>query len=296
MNTALEIHGLTVRFKRFTLGPVDLALEPGRVTGLVGPNGSGKTTTLRCVAGNLYPDAGAINVHGRTASHDDGSWKEVIGYVPDNPCFFERMTAGGFLSFMSAFYPDWSHSFAARLVDRFKLDQGTRVKHLSAGNRMKVSLVAALAHKPRLALFDEPTAGLDPLVRTQVFDVLWEMMENEDMTVLYSTHIMDDLHRLADDLVFLHDGRVALHSSKDDLLDRWRRIRFGLDRDIPGLASVVETTRKGMEHEVISSDGETTLTALSDVGATRVRAQALTLEEIAVSIMKGNGDVSHRHR
>jgi len=296
MDTALRLDGLTVRFKRFTLGPVDLTLQPGRVTGLVGPNGSGKTTTLRCVAGNLYPDGGAIDVFGRRASHEDGSWKELIGYVPDSPCFFERMTAGSFLRFMSGFYPDWSDAFADGLVERFRLDRDARVQHLSAGNRMKVSLVAALAHRPRLALFDEPTAGLDPLVRTEVFDVLWEMMENEQMTVLYSTHIMDDLHRLADDLVFLHDGRVVLHSAKDELIDRFRRIRFALDGELPALEGVVATLRDGAEHEVVSSNGERTLGALSVAGATRVRAQTLTLEEIAVSIMKGNGNVAHRHR
>jgi ABC-2 type transport system ATP-binding protein len=296
MNAALELHELTVRFKRFTLGPLRLELEPGRVTGLVGPNGSGKTTTLRCVAGNLYPDAGEITVCGRKATHHDGSWKEVIGYVPDSPCFFERMSAGNFLRFMSGFYPDWSHSFAGRLAERLRLDLGARVKHLSTGNRMKVSLVAALAHRPRLALFDEPTAGLDPIVRTEVFEVLWEMMGSEDMTVLYSTHILDDLHRLADDVVFLHDGRVRLSASKDDLIDRWRRIRFGLDKELSNLAGVVEATRVGPELEVISNDGRSTLAALSNLGATRVRAQSLTLEEIAVNIMKGNGDVTHRPR
>jgi ABC-2 type transport system ATP-binding protein len=122
------------------------------------------------------------------------------------------------------------------------------------------------------------------------------MMGREEMTVLYSTHILDDLHRLADDVVFLHDGRVRLSASKDELIDRWRRIRFGLDRELSDLAGVVEANRVGPEFEVISNDGQSTMDALSNVGATGVRAQSLTLEEIAVNIMKGNGDVSYRPR
>jgi ABC-2 type transport system ATP-binding protein len=295
MSAALTLRGLTLRYNRFTLGPLDLELKPGRVVGLVGPNGSGKTTTLRCVAGNLYPDAGEITVHGRRAAPHDGSWKELIGYVPDKPVFFEWMTAGGFLEFMSGFYPDWSSRFAGELARRFRLDLGARVRQLSTGNRMKVFLVAALAHRPRLALFDEPTAGLDPVVRTEVFDTLWGMMEREEMTILYSTHILDDLHRLADDLVFLRDGGVNVHSSKDDLIDRWRRIRFRYDGESSRLEAVVKSTHLGQDHEILSSDGDRTLTALSAIGAHEIRACPLSLEEIAVNIMKGEHHVPH-HR
>jgi ABC-2 type transport system ATP-binding protein len=209
-----------VHYKRFSLGPLDLDLEVGKVIGLVGPNGSGKTTTIRCVAGNLHRDAGTIDVCGRPAVPEDGAWKAAIGYVPDLPVFYEWMTAGRFLEFMSGFYATWSGPFAATLVGRFRLDLAEKVKRLSTGNRVKLSLVAALAHRPRLALFDEPTAGLDPVVRTEVFDVLCEMMEEGEMTILYSTHILDDLHRLADDLVFLSDGKIQLQSAKDDLIDR----------------------------------------------------------------------------
>jgi ABC-2 type transport system ATP-binding protein len=296
MTIALELAGLTVRFKSFTLGPLDIALEPGRVIGIVGPNGAGKTTTLRCIAGNLQPDAGEIVVYGRKAKLDDGSWKEIIGYVPDSPVFFERMTAGSFLKFMSRFYSSWSPPFAEELTKKFRLDPDSRLKHLSAGNRTKVSLLAAMAHRPRLALFDEPTAGLDPIVRAEVFDILWTMMEKENMTILYSTHNMDDLHRFADELVFLHDGQVRLHSSKDELIDRWRRIRFENDGTPAAAEGVVQATRIGGEYEVLSCDGERTIKALSSTGARKVRGQALTLEEIAVSIMKGKGDVSNHHR
>ena len=273
MTPALDLRGLALRYKRFTLGPIDLRLEPGRVVGLIGPNGSGKTTTLRCVAGNLYPDAGSIVVHGWTARTNDAGWKAMIGYVPDRPEFFEHQRAGAFLRLISHLYPDWSDTLARELIHRFRLDPQRKVKQLSAGDRMKVWLIAALAHRPKLALFDEPTAGLDPVVRSEVFDVMGTMMESEEMTILYSTHILDDLHRLADELVFLDRGQVRLHAAKDDLIDSWRRIRF---------------RRNGESREVVSQDVPTTLTELSGSGAETVSVSPLTLEEIAVAIMKGD--------
>jgi ABC-2 type transport system ATP-binding protein len=289
MTVALELEGLTVHFTRFSLGLLDLTLEPGRVVGLVGPNGSGKTTTLRCVAGNLYPDGGTFSVFGRGPAVDDGSWKTLIGFVPDHPQFYEWMTGRRLLAFVSDFYPDWAPELAMELSSRFRLDLEERVDRLSKGNRVKLSLVAALAHLPRLALFDEPTAGLDPVVRREVFEVLGEMMEQEEMTVLYSAHILDDLHRLADELVFLRDGQVQMLAAKDDLVDRWRRLVFRYEGEPSALDGVVEVRRIGDVFEVISSDGERTEAALAEAGAENVRIAALELEEIAVNIMKGNG-------
>jgi ABC-2 type transport system ATP-binding protein len=288
MKRALELRELEVRFKRFTLGPLDLELEPGKVFGLVGPNGSGKTTTIRCIAGNLRKDGGAVSVCDRIADPQDGSWKEAIGYAPDVPVFYEWMTGRRFLEFIAGFYPAWSDSFAAELSQRFTLDLGEKVKHLSKGNRVKLSLVAALAHRPHLALFDEPTAGLDPIVRTEVFDVLWEMMEADGMTILYSTHILDDLHRLADELIFLMDGRIRQRAGKDDLIDQWRRIRFQHPDDLADLDGAVTHDRQGDVHDIVTRDGEKTEAALGAQGATSIRAQPLTLEEIAVHIMREN--------
>jgi ABC-2 type transport system ATP-binding protein len=288
MDIALGLRGLEVHFDRFKLGPLDLDLEVGKVVGLVGPNGSGKTTTIRSVAGNLHRDAGAIEVCGKSAIREDGSWKANIGYVPDVPVFYEWMTAARFLEFISGFYPTWSGSFAAELSSRFRLDLQEKTKRLSTGNRVKLSLVAALAHKPRLALFDEPTAGLDPVVRTEVFDVLCEMMERDHMTILYSTHLIDDLHRLADELVFLISGEIRLHEPKDDLIDRWRRVRFHHAEALSDLEGVLQHERQDRLHELVTPDGEKTASDLAARGAEAIHAQPLTLEEIAVLIMKGN--------
>ena len=289
MEYALGMRGVQVGFRNFTLGPLDLDLEAGRVVGLVGPNGSGKTTTMRTIIGALDRDGGLIEVCDRPAVPEDGRWKEDVGFVADRPLFYEWMNGGSFLRLIARFYPRWDPAFARELAGRFRLDLAERIKGLSAGNRVKLSLVAALAHRPGLLLCDEPTAGLDPVIRAEVFDVLGTMMEDGEMTVFYSTHILDDLHRLADDLVFLDRGRIRLHVAKDDLVDSWRRVRCHLSSDLPDLAGMIHHSRQGRVHELVTSDYERTLADLSGCGAESIRATAMSLEEIAVHIMKGDG-------
>lgn len=289
MEYALGMREVEVRFRDFTLGPLDLDLEPGQVVGLVGPNGSGKTTTMKTIMGIVARDAGRIEVCDRPASPDEGAWKESIGYVPDKPVFYDWMSGSAYLDLMSRFYPRWESGFADELARRFRLDLGARIKRYSTGNRVKLSLVAALAHRPGLALFDEPTAGLDPVVRTEVFDVLGGLLENGDMTVFYSTHILDDLHRLADRLVFLDEGRIKLDIAKDELVDKWRRIRFQFQDDVNSIPGTVSHTRQGRVHELVTSEGTRAVAHLESLGAEAVRPTGMPLEEIAVHIMKGEG-------
>jgi ABC-2 type transport system ATP-binding protein len=293
MDYALGMRDVEIRFPGFTLGPLDLDLEPGRVVGLVGPNGAGKTTTMKAIVGILARDNGLIEVCDRPAVPDRAAWKTAVGYVPDRPVFYDWMRAGAFLKLVSRFYPTWDAAFAAELAGRFRLDLTARIKDLSAGNRVKLSLVAALAHRPGLALFDEPTAGLDPVVRAEVFDILGRMMDDGEMTVFDSTHILDDLHRLADDLVFLDGGRIVVKESKDGLVDAWRRIRCQFAGDLPDVAGVVHHTRQGRVHEMVSADGEATRSGLEELGAEAIRPAVMSLEEIAVHIMKGEGRGTH---
>jgi len=288
---AVTLHRIEKSYPGFTLGPLDLEIEPGTVVGLVGPNGAGKTTTLNCIAGLVAADAGIVEIFGRLNRANDAAWKHDIGYVGETHGFYKRWTAEQNLRAIGGLYSGWSEARVRRLIERFELPANKRAADLSKGNRMKLSLVAALGHAPRLLLLDEPTSGLDPLVRTEVLDVLWEVLEDGEATILYSTHVLSDIGRLADELVFLCDGGIAQRSEKDALSESWRRISFRLEAEEVALARVVDHQRVRMEHQVISSDHESTLEQLRELGAENIEESRMSLDEIAVEILRSNRHV-----
>ena len=229
--SAARVSGLTKRFPGFQLGPLDLVLEPGTVLALVGPNGAGKTTTLNCMAGLIVPDEGGAEVYGAPVHPARTEYRKDVGYVGEESGFFQGWTASRNLDVLARLLPGWSRDRANRLVDRLGLPLDKPVKALSRGNQTKLALVAALGHGPRLLLLDEPTAGLDPVVRAEVLDVLWEITEDGEHAVLYSTHVLSDINRLADELVFLRDGQTVLRTGREELGEHWRRISFRLSGD-----------------------------------------------------------------
>ena len=287
MERAFQFKNVVKTYPEFQLGPLNLELEPGVVLGYIGPNGSGKTTTMHCLTGLVKADEGEMYVFGRRNDPHTPAWKLDIGYVGDIHVFYERWTGERNLQFLSQFYQNWSQKRAEELARRFNLPLNKRAKDLSSGNRVKLSLVSALAHSPRLLLLDEPTSGIDPVVRTEVLDVLFEVLEDGDRAIFYSTHILSDISRLADELVFLHDGHVVQRSAKDDLTDTWRRISFRLEKEHVSFEAVVRHKREGNDHQVISSNCETTLKHLRDLGAENIRENRMTIDEIAVQILKG---------
>ncbi len=283
---AARLSGLTKRFRGFRLGPLDLTLEPGTVLALVGPNGAGKTTTLNCMAGLVVPDEGGTEVFGVPVDPARPAYRRDLGYVGEESGFFQRWTAGRNLDYLAGSVPGWSEDRARRLAERFGLPLDKAVSKLSRGNRTKLALVAALAHGPRLLLLDEPTAGLDPVVRSEVLDVLWEVTEDGEHAVLYSTHILSDISRLADELAFLRDGRLVLRTGRDELAERWRRVSFRLQREDVELDGVVEHRRVRSEHQVITRDAPATLEQLAELGAEAMEVSRMTVDEIAVQILK----------
>ncbi len=283
---AARLNGLVKTFSGFQLGPLDLTLAPGTVLALVGPNGAGKTTTLNCMAGLIVPDEGGTEVYG----------------TPVHPTRTEyrlrrRLCRRGKRIFSALDRPQESGLSGAadsRLVkgprhETCRSDCAairTPVNKLSRGNKTKLAIVAALAHGPRLLLLDEPTAGLDPVVRAEVLDVLWEITEDGEHAVLYSTHVLSDINRLADELVFLRDGQIVLRTGRDELSERWRRVSFRLQDDDVELPDVVEHRRVRTEHQVITRDAEATIQRLTDLGAEAVEVSRMSVDEIAVQILK----------
>jgi ABC-2 type transport system ATP-binding protein len=286
VTTAARLTGLTKRFTGFELGPLDLVIEPGTVLALVGPNGAGKTTTLNCMAGLMVPDGGGTEVYGNPVHPTSSEYRRDVGYVGEESGFFRRWTVARNLDYLSKLLPGWSHDRASRLSERIGLPLDKPVSKLSRGNTTKLALVAALAHGPRLLLLDEPTAGLDPVVRAEVLDVLWEIIEDGEHAVFYSTHVLSDINRLADDLVFLRDGQIVLRSGRDELSERWRRVSFRSQKEHLELTDVVEHRRVRSEHQVITRNADVTLAQLAEIGAESVEVSRMTVDEIAVQILR----------
>jgi ABC-2 type transport system ATP-binding protein len=296
MVKAFEFKNVVKNFPGFQLGPLDLHLEPGVVLGYIGPNGAGKTTTMHCLVGLLKTDAGEIDVFGQPTGPYNPSWKLDIGYVGDEHVFYERWNAEKNLKFMSKFYPHWSDKKAAELVKRFRLPMHKRAKDLSTGNRVKLSLISALAHSPRLLILDEPTSGLDPVVRSELLDELFDVLQDGERAIFYSTHILSDIDRLVDELAFLDEGRIFLRTAKENLLEKWRAISFTLEGSPPGSApdaSIEKSFRQeGKDCRLISFDHEKTVSHLKRLGAGHIHVNHMGITDIAVQVMKGGPDVA----
>jgi ABC-2 type transport system ATP-binding protein len=209
-----------------------------------------------------------------------------VGYVGEENGFFRGWNARHNPDFLAKLIPGWSKDRARRLAARFGLPMGKPVNKLSRGNQTKLALVAALAHGPKLLLLDEPTAGLDPVVRSEVLDVLWEITEDGEHAVLYSTHVLSDINRLADELAFLRDGQLVLRTGRDELSESWRRVSFRLQDEEVELFGIVEHSRVRAEHQVITRDAEATLQQLNEVGAEAIEVSRMSVDEIAVQILK----------
>jgi ABC-2 type transport system ATP-binding protein len=288
MPNAFEFKNVIKTFPEFQLGPLNFELAPGTVLGYIGPNGSGKTTTMHCLVSLLKADSGEMQVFGRRNDPNKPAWKLDIGYVGDVHVFYENWSGEKNLKFLSQFYPNWSPQRVAELAQRFNLPLNKKAKELSGGNRVKLSLIAALAHSPKLLLLDEPTSGLDPVVRTEVLDVLFEVLADGERAIFYSTHILSDIARLADELAFLDNGQIKLRKAKEDLTEQWRQISFRLPRNDFKLEAIVSHKHEGKDHQVISFNHEATLRQLGGLGAENIQENRMSIDEIAVQILKGN--------
>lgn len=296
MEYAFQLVNLTKKYHDFQLGPLSLELEPGTVLGYVGPNGSGKTTTMHCMMNLVKADAGSIRIFGKPNDPNQIDWKYDVGYVGDVHVFYEGVSGLENLKMFSRFYPSWDETYADSLAKRFDIPLEKKVKTLSAGNRVKLSLISAMAYRPRLLILDEPTSHLDPLVRSEVLDVFYETMESEESAIFYSTHILTDIARLADRLAFLNNGILTATLSTVDLQDRWRKLsvrRQELPANIPGAERVRSS---GTDHEIISSDYEASLEFLKMHDDGDIHVLRMSLEDISVEILRKVRDISNKKK
>ena len=221
-DNALELWHVSRRLGDFELRDVNLTLPKGCILGLVGENGAGKSTTIRLLTGELWPDSGTVSVlDAEPGSPDFRSVKECLGVVLDDAWFPEILNARQVGTMMAMTYESWDAELYESYLARFALPREKNFKDYSRGMRMKLAIAVALAHRPEVLLLDEATAGLDPIVRDEVLEIFREFSEAEDHAILISSHILSDLEKLCDYIAFLHQGKLLFCQEKDRLLETY---------------------------------------------------------------------------
>jgi ABC-2 type transport system ATP-binding protein len=297
---ALHFERVTRRFgKRTAVDALDLTVEPGTILGLVGRNGSGKTTSLSLAHGMLYADAGSIRVLGLDPRRDGLELRTRVSLLAEESSLYPWMKVQEILDFGAALHPRWDAKLAADISARLKLEPQVKIRNLSRGTRAKVSLVLAVAARPELLLLDDPTAGLDPLVRREVLQGVLEAVSDGGGAVVYASHLVHDIERVADNVVFLDAGRKRFEASVEHLKETTRRARAVFDAGAPEgieLEGKIDARTDGRVLTVVAEDpGHDLDTRLRSLGASEVEVESISLEEILIAFLRNEtgSEVAH---
>lgn len=218
---AVVFKNIKKKLGEFELDIPKLVLKKGYITGFIGENGAGKTTTIRLMMDMLIPDSGGIEIEGINVRNKGKEVKQDIGFVGEPTGFPEESKLKDIKRMFAPFYHTWDENLFNTYCKRFKLELDRRYKELSTGQKKQFALVMALSHKPKLIILDEPTAGLDPVVRNEILDVLMEHMQSEEVTIFYSTHITTDLEKAGDYIVYIKDGNIKLNTALNVLIEEY---------------------------------------------------------------------------
>ena len=227
MNYALELNGVTKTYEKsdFILKEVSFKVPEGSVMGFVGENGAGKTTTIGCIMNTLFRDAGSVRILGKEMTDNDAQLRENIGIVFDGDNFPGYLTAGQLCNIMQDIYKQWDNGLFQKYLKRFHLDKDKKISRYSKGMTMKLAIAVALSHHPKLLILDEATSGLHPVMRDEMLDIFLDFVGESDHSILFSSHITSDLEKIADYITFIHDGKIILRETKDNLIYNYGILR-----------------------------------------------------------------------
>ena len=221
MENILEIKNLSKKYKEFELKDINFSLPKGVIMGFVGENGAGKTTTIKSILNLIKKDSGEIKIFGSKLEDNEKEIKENIGVLLDDSFLSEYLSPVDLNKIMKNIYKNWDEKLYFKYLKEFKLPEKSRIKDFSSGMKTKVKIIVALSHHPKLLILDEPTSGLDPVARNEVLDIFQEFMEDEENSILVSSHITSDLERVADYITFINEGKIVFVKDKNELLNNF---------------------------------------------------------------------------
>jgi ABC-2 type transport system ATP-binding protein len=257
MNTALTITGLTKKYDNFTLDNISFSVPSGSIVGLIGENGAGKSTTVNSILGLIKKDGGKITILGQDIDDLDYTVKEKVGVVFDGSNFSEELTPIKLSKVLRDIYSSWDQSYFNDLLSQLDIPAAKKIKTFSKGMKMKLSIAAAFAHHPHLLILDEATSGLDPVVRDDILDMFLEFVQDEEHSILVSSHITSDLEKVADYIVFIHEGKMIFCMPKDELLERYGIIKCGAAQfDAVDKNDIVAYRKQDYEWQILVADRE----------------------------------------
>lgn len=287
-DAVVQIHGLSRKFgDKQALDSVDLDIKKGCVFGLVGENGAGKTTLLKHILGLFRPQQGSVRVFGLSPVDSPVEVLGRVGYLSEDRAIPTWMTVKEVIRYTAAFYPAWDDTYATQLQEMFELAAKQKVSSLSRGQLARVGLLLALAYRPPLLVLDEPSSGLDPIVRRDILGAIIRTVADEGRTVLFSSHLLDEIQRVSDRFAMLQRGRIVMSTSLDDALTSHQRltVRFSSPHtSTPVLEHALKVSGEGNEWTVIcNGHRESVERQIAEMGGDVVERGQPSLEEIFVA-------------
>jgi len=280
---AIEVSDLSKKFDGFQLKRVNITLPKGSIMGFIGENGAGKTTTIKLMLNQLNSDSGTIRILGLDHREDEKKIKNEIGVVFDESYFHDNIKPKHISKIMGRIYTQWDEKLFYDYLDQFKLSADKITKNLSRGMKMKLSIATALSHHPKLLILDEATSGLDPVVRNEILDMFLEFIQDEDHSILFSSHITGDLEKVADYVTFLHEGEIIFSESKDELLYDYGLLLCGAeDFKTVDKGDIIGHRENRFGHEVLVKNKEQMKQKYKGL-----TIDPVTIEEIMLFYVKG---------
>lgn len=285
MNSALILKNVNKKYEKsnFAIKDISFSIPEGSIVGFIGENGAGKSTTMNCILNVIRRDSGTIEIFGREMTDEDIDIRENIGVVYDSNNFPEHLTAKQLADILGRIYSKWDNSCFEQFLRRFGLPESQKIKTYSRGMSMKLAIAVALSHDSKLLILDEATSGLDPIMRDEILDVLLEFVKQENHSILLSSHITSDFEKIADYIVFIHNGEIILNKTKDELIYEYGVIRCS-EKDYHNILpeDILSSMKKDYQIDVLIKNRK-----LMEKKYKKLIIDSVSLDEIMLLLAKG---------